>query len=58
MDQIWKLGFRGADFFLSAIGPAFEEFSKYEQILDIKNDLPLALRIFMDFIDQILVKYF
>lgn len=57
LDHHWRLGFRGADFFLSALGPAIGEFSQYESVLDIKTDEPIKLRKYIDFIDEILVKF-
>ncbi|HDZ17008.1 MAG TPA: DUF1156 domain-containing protein [archaeon] len=57
LERNWRQGFRGADFFLSALGPAFEEFSKFEAILDVKNDNPLKIKEYLKFIDKILVKF-
>lgn len=57
LDHHWRLGFRGADFFLSALGPAIGEFSQFESVLDIKTDESIKLRKYLDFIDEILVKF-
>lgn len=32
LNQFWKQGIAGGDFFISAIGPGMEEFSKYEKV--------------------------
>jgi adenine-specific DNA methylase len=32
LDQFWRNGIAGGDFFISAIGPGMEEFSRYERV--------------------------
>ncbi|WP_048151385.1 DUF1156 domain-containing protein [Palaeococcus ferrophilus] len=38
LDQLWKEGISGADFFISAIGSAIEVFGKYEKVLDYEGN--------------------
>ena len=57
LERQWNLGFRGADFFLSALGPAFEIFSRYKAVLDVRTDKPMELAEYMDFIDRVLVRF-
>jgi adenine-specific DNA methylase len=57
LESQWRLGFKGADFFLSAMGPALEVLSSYEAILDIKTDTFIELNEYLRFIDQILVNF-
>lgn len=38
LDQLWKEGISGADFFISAIGSAIEVFGKYERVLDYEGN--------------------
>ncbi len=38
LDQLWREGISGADFFISAIGSAIEVFGKYERVLDYEGN--------------------
>lgn len=38
LDQLWREGISGADFFISAIGSAIEVFGKYEKVLDYEGN--------------------
>ena len=40
-----------------AIGPAIEVFSQFETVLDVKDDSPIKIREYLDFVDQLLVKF-
>jgi len=39
LDYFWTQGIRGADFFMSAIGPAVEVFGEYQRILRLTGDV-------------------
>ena len=38
LDYFWSQGIRGADFFMSAIGPAMEVFGKYKRVLKLTGE--------------------
>lgn len=57
LERQWRLEFRGADFFLSALGPAIEELSRYKAVLDVKTDQPIKITEYLKFIDKILVNF-
>lgn len=38
LDHFWQEGIRGADFFISAIGPAVEVFGRYEKVKKLSGD--------------------
>jgi putative DNA methylase len=38
LDFFWKQGIRGADFFISAIGPALSVFGKYERVTKLSGE--------------------
>lgn len=38
LDYFWSQGIRGADFFMSAIGPAVEVFGKYKRVLKLTGE--------------------
>lgn len=38
LDYFWSQGIRGADFFMSAIGPAVEVFGKHKRVLKLSGD--------------------
>jgi len=48
LDQIWKEGISGADFFISAIGSAIEVFGKYERVIDDEGNVVRADRLLED----------
>ncbi|RZN64442.1 MAG: DUF1156 domain-containing protein [Candidatus Methanoliparum thermophilum] len=56
LDQFWNEGIEGADFFISAIGPAMEVFGKYENVekptgkkVSAKELLELVRKIVVDY---------
>jgi adenine-specific DNA methylase len=57
LERQWRLGLRGADFFLSSLGPAIEAFSKYEAVLDVKTDKSINIHEYLKFVDTILIKF-
>jgi adenine-specific DNA methylase len=38
LEEFWKQGIRGADFFISAIGPAIEVFGKYKKVKKLSGE--------------------
>lgn len=38
LDDFWRAGLRGADFFISAIGPATAAFSRYDKVMTMGGD--------------------
>lgn len=48
LDRLWKEGFGGADFFISAIGSAIEVFGRYEKVMDYEGNIIRAERILED----------
>jgi adenine-specific DNA methylase len=38
LDDFWKAGLRGADFFISAIGPATAAFSRYDKVMTMGGE--------------------
>src|SRR5271157_735338 len=57
MEQFWNEGIRGADFFLSAIGPGLTHFSKYDKLLNPIDDNPIDIQEFLSFIQTITVNF-
>lgn len=48
LDQLWKEGISGADFFISSIGSAIEVYGKYNKILDSKDNVVAVSRLLDD----------
>ncbi|MFQ5964570.1 MAG: DUF1156 domain-containing protein [Candidatus Scalinduaceae bacterium] len=48
LEQLWKEGIGGADFFIAAIGSAIEVFGKYEKVLDYEGNIVRADRLLAD----------
>jgi adenine-specific DNA methylase len=38
LDEFWKAGISGADFFISAIGPAIEVFGRFREVVKLSGD--------------------
>jgi adenine-specific DNA methylase len=57
LEKLWRLNFKGTDFFLASLGPAMEEISRYTSVLDVKTDNPIEIKTFLNFVDDILVKF-
>lgn len=47
--EFWAQGIRGADFFMSAIGPAVEVFGKYERVLKLSGET-VSVRELLDIV--------
>lgn len=48
LDQLWREGISGADFFISSIGSAIEVYGKYDKVLDSKDNVVLVSRLLDD----------
>lgn len=56
LDEFWKEGIRGADFFISSIGPALEVFSKYKKVLRLSGE-EVSVAEFLDEVREIVTDY-
>ena len=56
LEQLWKEGIGGADFFIAAIGSAIEVFGKYEKVMDHEGTIIRADRMLED-VRQIAIDY-
>jgi len=56
LDFFWKQGIRGADFFISAIGPALSVFGRYSRVSRLTGK-EVTVRDFLDEVRQIVTDY-
>lgn len=56
MNAFWNEGIRGADFFISAIGPALSVFGKYEQVTKLDGE-PVTVGQFLDEVRGLVTNY-
>jgi adenine-specific DNA methylase len=56
LDFFWSQGIRGADFFISAIGPALSVFGKYEQVKKLNGD-EVTVGQFLDEVRSLVTAY-
>ncbi|MHA1873780.1 MAG: DUF1156 domain-containing protein [Candidatus Heimdallarchaeaceae archaeon] len=56
LEEFWKQGIRGADFFISAIGPAVEVFGKYKKVRKLSGE-EVSVAEFLDLVRQIVTDY-
>ncbi|MBU1141483.1 MAG: DNA methylase, partial [Firmicutes bacterium] len=56
LDQFWSQGIRGADFFISAIGPAVEVFGKYKKVLKLSGE-EVSVAELLDLVREIVTDY-
>ena len=56
LDFFWGQGIRGADFFISAIGPALSVFGRYERVLRLSGE-PVEVRDFLEEVRAIVTEY-
>ncbi|MDY7079090.1 MAG: DUF1156 domain-containing protein [Chloroflexota bacterium] len=54
--QFWAEGIAGGDFFISAIGPGMEEFSRYERVETYSGE-PVATGQLLDFIRKVATNF-
>ncbi len=56
LDEFWRQGIRGADFFISSIGPAVEVFGKYKKVRKLSGE-EVTVAEFLDLVRQIVTDY-
>ena len=56
LEQFWKEGISGGDFFISAIGPGMEEYSKYERVETYAGE-PVGVDKLLEFIRQVSTEF-
>jgi adenine-specific DNA methylase len=56
LDFFWNQGIRGADFFISAIGPALSVFGKYEQVTKLSGE-EVTVGQFLDEVRSLVTNY-
>ena len=56
LDFFWNQGIRGADFFISAIGPALSVFGKYERVTKLSGE-PVTVGQFLDEVRGLVTNY-
>lgn len=56
LDQFWSQGIRGADFFISAIGPAVEVFGKYKKVTKLTGE-EVSVAELLDLVREIVTDY-
>jgi adenine-specific DNA methylase len=56
LDFFWSQGIRGADFFISAIGPALSVFGKYERVTKLSGE-EVAVGQFLDEVRGLVTNY-
>jgi adenine-specific DNA methylase len=56
MDHFWQEGIRGADFFISAIGPALSVFGKYERVTKLSGE-DITVGQFLDEVRGLVTNY-
>lgn len=56
LDQFWAAGLRGADFFISAIGPATAAFSRYDSVRDLRGN-EITVSTLLEWVQQTVADY-
>jgi putative DNA methylase len=56
LDQFWKEGIGGSDFFVSAIGPAMEVFGKYESVEKLSGEKVSAKEL-LEYVRKVVSEY-
>ncbi|MCS6862696.1 MAG: hypothetical protein NZT92_20515, partial [Abditibacteriales bacterium] len=54
--QFWDEGIRGADFFMSAIGPAVEAFGKYERVEKLSGE-PVSVAELLEYVRKVVAEF-
>ncbi len=54
--QYWDEGIRGADFFMSAIGPAVEVFGRYERVEKLSGE-PVSVAELLDYVEKVVSEF-
>lgn len=56
LDAFWDAGLRGADFFISAIGPATAAFSRYDKVMDLRGN-EITVSTLLEWVQQTVADY-
>ena len=56
LEQFWAEGIRGADFFMSAIGPAVEAFGRYARVEKLSGE-PVTVRELLEYVQRAVAEY-
>jgi adenine-specific DNA methylase len=56
LTQFWDEGIRGADFFMSAIGPAVEAFGKYARVEKMSGD-PVEVKELLEYVRKVVSEF-
>lgn len=56
LSQFWDEGIRGADFFMSAIGPAVEAFGRYARVEKLSGD-EVTVGELLDYVQQVVAEF-
>ena len=56
LDKFWTEGIRGADFFMSAIGPAVEVFGRYERVEKLSGET-VEVKELLDYIEKVVSEF-
>jgi adenine-specific DNA methylase len=56
LKEFWDAGIRGADFFMSAIGPGLESYSRYDEVRRASGE-PVSVGEFLDEVRKIVMEF-
>lgn len=56
LPEFWRTGIHGADFFMSAIGPAVEAFGRYRKVVKLSGEV-ISVRELLDFARRITAEF-
>jgi len=56
LDKFWSEGIRGADFFMSAIGPAVEVFGRYERVEKLSGE-KVEVKELLEYVRKVVSEY-
>ncbi len=56
LDKFWSEGVRGADFFMSAIGPAVEVFGRYERVEKLSGEY-VSVGELLDYVEKVVSEF-
>jgi adenine-specific DNA methylase len=56
LDKFWTEGIRGADFFMSAIGPAVEVFGRYERVEKLSGE-PVEVKELLEYVRKVVSEF-
>jgi putative DNA methylase len=56
LGEFWQAGIRGADFFMSAIGPAVEVFGRYEKVEKLTGEM-VEVRELLSYVEKVVSEF-